>query len=348
MGSGNQPFKGIPTSEKMRDALRQARGSELDDSIWRHLVRKGVVDQAVQDVPTHGFDLALADLLAAYDLEAEFAADLLGGNTKGGRRKASRHEIPADARASALSEIIALEASRLPVVESFQRDVLNGRLLRPTTVPGWIRRRASEDGKATWRVKPAVGDWGEESVPETLSYPSEEGARTVFIRLDGTLGRLKRVVETLVRRFPLWREAGAIDFVLTGQPPAPRLAFVTTRRDGQFRAMDSIALEVSPRVAPRELASLYADVRASVMDGSRDRGVSSGRIELGLFAAKHNDGRSWREALESWNAQHPERRYADWKRFARDCRAGYEGITGAKLIWRGRRYSPDGETGVGG
>src|SRR5262249_25174925 len=71
--------------------------------------------------------------------------------------------------------------------------------------------------------------------------------------------------------------------------------------------------------------------------GRRAKSMNGQNIELGVFAALRNDGRSWRATMKEWNEANPSRRFHDSKRFARDCALSYERITGRKLVWQSRK-----------
>ena len=68
--------------------------------------------------------------------------------------------------------------------------------------------------------------------------------------------------------------------------------------------------------------------------------------ELAMFATERNDGRSWRDLLEEWNAT-----LGEWQQtkspgaFAKKVRAEYRLTTDGELVWkgapRGRRRAPN-------
>lgn len=331
--------------ERLRGALRTDEEKELSERAWDWLVGEGYV---------HREDEALA--VAQYDPDAAvmYLLDQLHAWERAQPRRNERAQpraIPPDLSATALALLMTKRAERLPYVQSFRREVLRGRLLRADKTQDWIRRQAKRDGEATWHVtkRPAVADWPaeSESVPETLRYRSDDRTRVALIRIDGTLGRLKRVARDLMREFPPWTEADAVQFVLTGEMPLPLLANVTIRRHGHLPATNSIVIEVNPRVSPQEVVKLYQDAR-----GGRSRSIGKAgkegertrehRLKLGLFADAHNDGkRTWPEVMAAWNAENPKKEhYSEPRLFANACRAGYQAITGTRLAW-GRRGSEE-------
>jgi hypothetical protein len=337
-----------------KEWLRGKLRKEPNEESWHRVVRREVVTQAAGDAKTN-IEQARADVLAAYLEEEQTRLEV---RALRGRKKARSREIPPDLRADFLAKLLAQRAERFDYVRNFRREVLKGHLLKAradnANVHGWIRTQAKRDGDATWweRKKPAVAGWPEESesVPETLAYLSEEGVRRWPIRVDGRLGHLSRVAQALVREFPAWSEAWAVQFVLTGERPPASKGRVTARI-GDLPAFDSITIEVSPRVSLSELSSIYREVRAEVIgEGERSRAdVGEHRLKLGIFADAHNDGRRWQDAMDAWNREHPEeRRYSDPKRFARDCAAGYKAITGERLAWGGtRREEPADSNEIG-
>ena len=53
-----------------------------------------------------------------------------------------------------------------------------------------------------------------------------------------------------------------------------------------------------------------------------------------MFIDRVSDGRTWRDAMESWNIEHPELpQYDNWRRFSADCRDSFTRITGTPLFW---------------
>jgi len=242
--------------------------------------------------------------------------------------------------------------------------------------PNAARRLESRD----WRnVLPDLAGkvkWDDlaESLPprvEQLWYYDSSDERLapkrVAIARGSALDALRRVVDVIAAAYPaIPNEPDIVDLVLTGRPPPlPLGVLLTENPEGEFvaaadhpsvphrgqiagtepqsafPALETITLKLSPRVSPREVAKGYAQLRASIVGPShRDRPISPKRIELAVFAAVHNDGRAWRELMSSWNSEHREARYTDVRRFIRDCRLGYQQVTGAKLDWigvRGRR-----------
>jgi hypothetical protein len=302
-------------------------------------VRAGDVEKALDDARSRGVEPAAADLLYVYRDRITLLDEARGPRQPNGGAESG--SIPPDLRATALALLIARRADRLDYVQSFRREVLRGRLLKADKTEGWIRRQANGDGEPTVHVRPAVADLGPELIREMLRYrDAEDRPRSIPVRADGKLGRLKRVAEELVREFPVWPESDAVHFVLTGEMPPPLLARWTVRRHRDFPAMDSIVIEASPRVSLNDFSTFYRDARTQLIgEGERSRAVvSEDRLSLGLFADANNDGRfrTWREAMDAWRAENPEQqRYRDdeVKRFARDCAAGYKAITGTRFVW---------------
>jgi hypothetical protein len=307
--------------------LRGAMGERLDKAVIVYLLRRGLVEQAVDAWGERQDDRAIQDLLDEY-IDAKRLAD------RSSTPRRSTLEPLDDPRIRAANQLAAAAAADFDYVLSFRQDVLKNRFLPEAAAAEWLRAQAQADGKATWQERPAVAEFERELVPLTLSYPDADGRRRVLIREDGVLGRLKRVAEALCASFPTWSEAGAVWFVLTGLPPEVTVK-VSIRTSDHFPAVSTISVEAPARVHPRIVSALYAQLRAQTL-GARAKSMSDENTELGLFAAVRNDGRSWRAAMEEWNEANPSQLFNDPKRFARDCALSYKRITGQKLVWSSR------------
>ncbi len=345
------------SAEEVHRAVSQRLRRPPQPRVWAVLIEDGRIDDVVNAISDEDQDEALAELFRQIERDEGL---LRGRPTRSGAgfsREIVARRNPKDERAFALARVLAAEAAQLPEVAAFRRNVLGGRLLRPEQIAAWIVRQTKTQGgklrRPTCYVRVPLSDSGELAVwrprsgfryeVETLSYPPGTGAwtNTVPIRANTALACLKFIARQLERAFG-WKEATAIAFALTDIPPVPTLGAVTLKR-GSRRAADRIQLEVSPRLGPRQIAKLYSGARSGALFGREAspekpcRALTKKHTELGVFAARVNDGRSWRDALKEWNTRNGRCRYNDVRTFTRDCRHAYQRITGDQLKWRGAR-----------
>lgn len=191
---------------------------------------------------------------------------------------------------------------------------------------------------------------------ETISFPRPDGAidrlpiprvvpernlpPSAAVLAWQELTALKELAGLLVREYPLWVEAEAVAFVFTGRPPIPVRGRASLRAS-RVRALGTVVLELSPHLEPGEVLSLYRAARGDLLGADeRVRRPSEQRIKLARFVARANTGRSWRDAMDAWNAVVDDseagddrRRYQDYRSFRRDAREAYRQVTGDELDW---------------
>lgn len=263
-----------------------------------------------------------------------------------GTREESKN-LPPDQRAIALARILAGEAARHPLVESFRVECMRGQLLHPRRIKSWIEEREREQGEPAryvrrWermgggKVKPpnrrlfGMETWlelGEASSGVFLQYPGD----SVQVSPDSHLGRLKFTATALRHQF-LWPEEEAVEFILSGTVPRPFLGSV---RIGNAHRAPRITIEVDPRVPTRDVLRLYAWARDS--EAAKTRSLSELHAQLAVFAFERNDGRAWIRVLEEWNKTNAHHSYSELSNFIRDCHRAYERITGSSLDWTRKR-----------
>jgi len=87
------------------------------------------------------------------------------------------------------------------------------------------------------------------------------------------------------------------------------------------------------------MQTVYAsNFRFDVPGGKSAAGI---QITQAVYAAERNDGRTWRELAESWNADHPDDAVEmdpdSVKRFAGYVRRAYQSLMGESISWRGTK-----------
>lgn len=263
------------------------------------------------------------------------------------RIRETRKELPPDERANALAQIRAVEAARMPLVEAFRSECLQGRFLKPNQVQEWIEQREHEQGEPARYVKRwerANGDrvqlpnWRSYGLETRLEFgDSSEGVFLLYpggsvqVSADSELGRLKFVAAALIHRY-LWAEDEAVGFILSGTVPRPFAGYTKIRHAPKT---PRITIEVDSRVRAEEVLKLYKWARASL--STQARSLSELHARLAVFAAQRNDGRAWNLVFAEWNEVHGDHSYSELSNFIRDSRKAYERITGATLDWKGRR-----------
>ena len=70
------------------------------------------------------------------------------------------------------------------------------------------------------------------------------------------------------------------------------------------------------------------------------RALSRKHAQLAVFGFLANDGRSWGEAMNDYNREHPKARYDSQRQFARDVPAAYKRVINATLRWTGKGDRP--------
>lgn len=126
-----------------------------------------------------------------------------------------------------------------------------------------------------------------------------------------------------------------VSFVLTGRTPSHSLLQCFRMPNLLYPDASPIFLRVSPYASPREVMQFYSAFRQEALgQGKRHRPLSPEKAAMAVFAVRQNDGKTWDEARQGWNQEHPEQSYDHVWAFSRDCRAAYQRLTGEKLLWR--------------
>jgi hypothetical protein len=330
----------VIADENLRIAVERHLQRRLDDETWDFATEQEWVAAA--------HDELVSDVLLSTVVEglARRIRQLLV--YRSAPRSTESREIPPDGRDDALARVLAALASRERSLTRFRREVLRGRLVDPSRVATWVRRRSEREGPPTLRRVVPVERSGTplptpygfvEELPLYLDVWNEAGLpEGVQIREDGILWRLKKLCEWLTQEYS-FAEPDGVSLVLSGRmPPAPRTRASWTSYP-RLPARSFVCMEVNPRVSPREVGELYADVRVRLLQhlglGSRSRPMTEEHAELAVFAVER-ESTSWEDLRLQWNENHPDREFVDVRRFIRDVRAAYRRVTGERLHWKGR------------
>ncbi len=213
-------------------------------------------------------------------------------------------------RESAISYLVAIEASDLPVVQNFRTTHLGEELLGAEEVGSWIREQDARD----WEQCPEEGTMD-------ICWQTRDASHFSKLRVPpgGVLEELAVLVESLA--WPNgWERSQATLFVLTGLTPVIRLSRADITTGKAFPALRRIVLEVDPALTPAEIESLYRSIRNRYIR-ARPRALSAKHIALAVAAARKPDSVTWEELKQDWNKVMPRdlRYLRPTKQFTRDA-----------------------------
>jgi len=332
---------GIPpeAEQEMWRELHRRIGRRPQPRIWRQLAESGLLQWAY-DHKESQLGSWLDDLVADYRELDE------------GKPMSPEIEPPPDETEATLARIFAAEAARDDELLAFRRQVLRGRLVPAGEIEEWVERRAAKQDLGSFAEgvrELVVAHGGDLSTAITLvsalmlEYVSlpDERRRLQRVTPGGPLEQLRRVASRLSTRYG-WTPAWSATFTLTGQvPPVPRVWITLTA--ASVPALERVTLDVSPRVGAAEVNALYQRARDLLRKpgggGYRPRApkATSDTLALAAFVAEHNDGRTWLDALQAWNAAARGRAYGGedgLRRFTTAARRSYEHVTGRRLDWQ--------------
>ena len=329
---------------KSEDDARRALGSALggvpDPEAWAVVVTEaGRLDELL--------DPDFADN-AFHELEARYreVVSLLRDHTPSGRRVprgavVPEHHDEPDPAALALGEIMAQEMGGEPAVVAFRERVLGGELLTHKEADVWLCRPTTK--KLSMRVRPAgsIASFGTRLNPWESSialdkYVAGKKPLKGATATDREMDFLWCLADVLIESYG-WSDVwGVAFFLLTGATPVLyRFRSIPFQPEKFFPKSSTLVLYVNPELDPRELASLYREARNLHREGrERIRRPGEAAARLALFAARHNDGRTWLDLRKAWNAEYPDAQRTTERDMARDARNAYRLITGQRLEWK--------------
>jgi hypothetical protein len=258
------------------------------------------------------------------------------------------------ARVAAYSRFVARVARGDPQVVDFRRRALKGKTLSEeeayrfirspvlATVPwefleGFPDPLGVEGRIITWQedgeievelTRPVRRRWRGRSAWALLRYPQEGREEVVRVASQSVLGELRRLASRLAERYG-WQEGQAVWFLLTDRTPwvSPGSWRLVTRFS-PFAVRPVVILEVEPWLPAATVMDAYRRIQRQLGVG---RNVGQKASTLVSFLADHMAVRlageprlefpPWRRLMALWNESHPDQRYEDVRRFARDCQA---------------------------
>ena len=204
----------------------------------------------------------------------------------------------------------------------------------------WVTLPLNDDGTLDWPRQ--LRDYSVSL--RLLSYVDDpnQQVRHIPVRAGGTLDRLRRLSEHLAKIYG-WRKARATTFLLSDEvPPIPYVHYRIKEHSPWSKARRSVTITAPLWLTPKKMADLYQELRRTALRGEGfPRAVSKKTAELAVFAAQHNQGRTWWETMKLWNDQwgaaNPKWEYEDEAQFTRDSREAFKRITGEHLHWDGKK-----------
>jgi hypothetical protein len=292
------------------DTLRQwlERNYRLTPQEWQRLTDEGVVTRYASSRDTE-------EVCEALDKWRDETSTMLNVTDTIGPRGPSTLEALHQARATAVSRVIAHLAARLPEVEMFRDKVLSNALLDVATVDSWVTARAREEGAGRRPARLLAF-----AVPVEGSPGEVRTEHHVVTQPNGVLERLRQLSERLAATYG-WLPAQATLFVLTDRAPLVDTITVAHTKRGSTPVINRITLVVDPALPPHVVTAHYRRARKQEFGKTRPRVLTRKHLQLGAFAAMRPQNQPWSERLAEWNASVPitSWRYRREGTFRRDC-----------------------------
>jgi hypothetical protein len=296
-----------------REKVELAYGSKLPDATWRYLEEKDWVSEleggfaTVDDVVMH-----LREINASAP-----AAVVRQSRRVRGRAGDDRLFEGINDRMTAISEILALRASRDLKVMRFRSHYLPDGHVAANRVSAWIEEVYARELPASWPSEPGpreasnnvVAFFGWPHPYSTLEWidDSEPTVKLWCVPPRSCLGELAEAGNKLATTWD-WSRAQATAFVLTGEtPPRPGVRRISTHtqrgfddRYGTYQ-YGSVRATIDLEVTPEELAGWWRGVREDAgISGRKPIGAKS--VALARFALSRDDSTTFEEDMHAWNS----------------------------------------------
>ena len=359
-------------------ALRTRLGHRPRRDIWRDLINSGSVAAVARG------RWEVERLLAQYRLKEE----TYHSPRRARRLAPQREIGPDERSTALSELVTLTVDALIPAVRDFRERYLAGGLLEPEQITAWIEAQLQREGApasdylvvslakehmywslstdgsspakyADWlaaeaeRVRAAAAaelprGWLERPL-RVRYFSAENKAKVAKIRGDGLLAELKRIALLLTAQNPFtgWSEEQATTYILADMVPRQPRARAELRY-AIVPAASRIDLEVSLRLAPQEVASLYGELRRSFGE-ERDREIDERHLALALLGQQSLwSGAlaelSWPERRERWNERYPQWHSATKdpaaRAFALAVRSAWSRLSGREWpLTRGKRRS---------
>jgi hypothetical protein len=312
----------------VRRALEKKLRRTAIDSLWSFLLEKGYVGEVLA-----GYE-SLDDLVAT----AKQVLQAARRNSTAVRTAAASGPQPGEARAWALSMLVAAETREDSRVTSFRADALNGALLPTPRAADWIKGHSDVTATMTQDITITLktdqidyegAGWARLLLPSNRVRISEVSARVlsytdgndgrvhrIGVPAHGQLDRLRRLSESLAQEC-CWQPAQATMFVLTDAVPMISRIRSTTST-GRSLWASRIRLDIDPAESVREVAEAFAAL-ARIGPAGHARPIKEKHARLAVHALVDHAHLPWSERARLWNAEHAQWRYSSEANFRRDA-----------------------------
>ncbi|MCF6096773.1 hypothetical protein L1766_07150 [Thermovorax subterraneus] len=333
---------------------KRLKKKEINDKVWQKLKEEGYVEEVLLD-----YEDSLLYLLKRYKQEEKFYNEAFKDGAETAVNVYSARKLfppPKNTEGQsaiteediALSKVIAYKLSQLPLVKQFRRQELKNRLLSLDEMEEWIKETAKRDGQPTLyakkpieriefignEIKPVLKQEDKYIVegPILLAFPSKTGwVEHIPINVNGVLGRLKKIAERITKVYcPIWSEAQAVGFILTGKPPIiPKLQYSLSLTSSE--GLCWVTLKFDARITPQKLAKEYTKIRKKILGNHHIVPLTQKHLKLAEFVSENKEGLTWRKLMRKWNEAFPQWAYTNYRLFCRDANAAIDRILDSKI-----------------
>ena len=336
----------IKTENDLMEALDRALPGGLTGELWEFLVDdlcvSGFFDEGE---PEDDFNYVLARARRVMGVRSAKRAPDAPKMMDGSKKQQTAGRLRA--RQKALSILFAKEAAKDDRVIEFRRDVLGDSFPLPyEKVEEWIIGQHERDGgdeQVGFRYVVQRQQKGDAKQTEdigghvdTLAYgvPGDKWGRARAVVWGGVLDSLRRISESLSETFK-WSEGEATVFILTDIPPMAALYHAGWGQPRPITSTTRIKLTLDPVLTEREVATVYRQIRHSMLKKDRQGRVRyhlprEKACELAIFNAQQPEDKTYREKMKTWNRtvarEHPGWKYKQESNFGKDCKAAKDNL----------------------
>ena len=191
---------------------------------------------------------------------------------------------PFEINLSAVSSgILAMQAERESRVEMFRTEVLDGVLLKPTSIESWVNKIGRQEGPSSkWLAGPPGST---RVVGYELRFETPDRAVTgIYVAIDGILDKLRDLSIFLSHKYG-WKQEKVVTLVMAGVIPRVDSIQVGTEIYSETHSRSRVILSIDPTLPPEDVSRAYMWAREQWFQ--KGRGLSSKHQCLALFYARY-------------------------------------------------------------